>query len=44
MQTYDSIPNVGAGCDSLYFIRDSQQAVTKIKIPTGCYNIICFGS
>jgi len=40
MQTYNSIPNVGTGCDTLYIIHDSQQAAAKIKIPTGCYEII----
>ena len=40
IQTYNSIPNVGAGCDTLHIIHGSQRVTTKIKIPTGCYEII----
>ena len=40
MQTYNSIPNVETGCDTLHIIHGEQSEITKIKIPTGCYEII----
>ncbi len=40
IQTYNSIPNVEAGCDTLHIIRGGLEGATKIKIPTGCYEII----
>lgn len=40
IQTYNSIPNVGAGCDTLHIIHSEQEEAIKIKIPSGCYEII----
>jgi hypothetical protein len=40
MQTYNSIPNVETGCNTLHIIHGGQRESTKIKIPTGCYEII----
>jgi len=40
IQTYNSIPNVETGCDTLHIIHGDQSDTTKIKIPTGCYEII----
>ncbi|KAF0759201.1 death-associated inhibitor of apoptosis 1-like [Aphis craccivora] len=40
IQTYNSIPNVEAGCDTLHITHGGLQEATKIKIPTGCYEII----
>lgn len=40
VQTYNSIPNVHAGCDTLHIIHGGQKEHIRIKIPTGCYEII----
>ncbi|KAF0702663.1 Uncharacterized protein FWK35_00034198, partial [Aphis craccivora] len=40
IQTYNSIPNVGAGCDTLHIIHSEQEEAIKIKIPSGYYEII----
>ncbi|KAL4153141.1 hypothetical protein QTP88_000974 [Uroleucon formosanum] len=40
MQTYNSIPNVRGGCDTLHIIQGGKEETAKIKIPTGCYEII----
>jgi len=40
IQTYNFIPNVGPGCETLHIIHGSQRVTTKIKIPIGCYEII----
>jgi len=40
MQIYNSIPNVETGCDTLHIIQGEHSEITKIKILTGCYEII----
>ncbi|KAF0747786.1 Uncharacterized protein FWK35_00015862 [Aphis craccivora] len=40
IQTYNYIPNVEAECDTLHIIHGGLQGATKIKISTGCYEII----
>ncbi|KAL4153517.1 hypothetical protein QTP88_001350 [Uroleucon formosanum] len=40
MQTYNSIPNVRGGCDTFHIIHGRNEETAKIKIPTGCYEII----
>jgi len=40
IQTYNSIPNVGAGYDTLHIIHSEREEAIDIKIPSGYYEII----
>jgi len=44
MQPYNSIPNVENICDTPHIIHTNHPQPAKIKIPTGCYEIIVLES